>query len=215
MIEFFSAFLIGLVSAGHCLGMCGGLMLAAGLNSQNRTLVTFYNLGRVSTYLLLTLVFGLFFEFLPSSSLPILKAISGFLILFIALYYLGVSKLISKLDNLGLPLWKKVQPLSKRLLPVKKANTAYGLGMLWGLIPCGLVYSALAFSLTGGSLLKSLLLMLSFAVGTLPAMVSSALFAQQIRGILNVRFVKVFLGITMIGLAFTLWFDLFTQLRST
>jgi len=213
MTEYFSAFLIGLVSASHCLGMCGGLMVAAGLNSGHPSLAIFYNVGRISTYVLLGTLLAFFSNLLPDLILPYLKILSGFLLIFSAFYFLGLGQFIKSFEKLGLPLWKTIQPLTKKLLPVQSNLTAYILGILWGFIPCGLVYTAVAFSLTLNNVIGSSLAMLFFGIGTLPAMIGSALMANKIRPLLYHPKVKFILSAILVIFALLIWAEAFQNIR--
>ena len=199
-----SAFIIGLVSAGHCFGMCGGLVVAAGFNSQAPSYIWYYNLGRILTYALLGGFFGLTFAALPAATIPWLKLMSITLLVLTALYFMGITSAVTQLERLGLPIWKKLQPLTKQFLPVSSSASALRLGLLWGFIPCGLVYTALAFAISLGSLTQSIIAMLAFGLGTLPAMVFSGLAANRIRPILNRHSVRVALGSVLLFTALLL-----------
>lgn len=201
MPELFSAFLIGLVSASHCLGMCGGLMVAAGLNSSRPALAIFYNLGRISTYVVLGAVFGAFADLLPSNTMPYLQVFSGLLLILSALYLIGQTAWLTKIERIGNPLWHYLQPMAKKLLPITSPYTSYGLGIIWGFIPCGLVYTALAFSLSLNGTVNSALAMLFFGLGTFPAMVGSALMAVRIKPLLYHPRIKMLLSLVMLSLA--------------
>lgn len=194
MTEYVSAFLIGLVSAGHCLGMCGGLMLATGLNSQSFSLSVGYNLGRVTTYMVLGLLFGFSSSILPASTLPYLKFLSAALLVLTALHLLGTTQLLQYFEKIGLPIWRAIQPLSKKLLPVKRLPTAYALGIAWGFIPCGLVYTALTFSLSSGDAVISAFRMACFGLGTLPVMLSIGILSTSLKSWLYKRGVQYFMA---------------------
>ncbi|MFT5008682.1 MAG: sulfite exporter TauE/SafE [Reinekea sp.] len=212
-IDLLAAFLIGLVSAGHCLGMCGGLMVAAGLNSSRPILTAYYNIGRVTTYVFLGTLLSYFSHLLPSHSLPWLKVLSGLLLVLSAVYFLGWNQWLKKFEQLGFPLWRRLQPLSNKLLPIDSAKAAYGIGLLWGFIPCGLIYTAVAFSLGMPNVLQSALAMLFFGLGTLPAMIGSALMANRIRPWLYHPKVKFVLAGFMLLFAATIWLDVYQNLR--
>ena len=185
MTEYLSAFLLGLISAGHCLGMCGGLMLAAGFASRSTLLTLAYNAGRLTTYLLLGIVFGFSSSLLPAQTLPILKFLSALLLLLSALYFLGKSQLLTRFEQIGLPLWRVIQPHTQRLLPITSVGPAYCIGLAWGLIPCGLVYTALAFSLASGQLISTTLRMLCFGLGTLPMMLTVSIISTPVNSLLR------------------------------
>lgn len=213
MTNYLAAFLMGIVSAGHCLGMCGGLMLASGLNSSRPFYVVMYNVGRLSTYLILAAIFGFFSSSLPTVSLPFLQILSGILLLLTAIYFAGVSNLIQKVEKLGAPIWQLAKPISRRLLPIDTSSKAYALGLVWGFIPCGLVYTALAFSVSQSSFSISILTMLLFGLGTFPAMITSGLFASQLRTFIYNPIVRRILVSSLVLLTILIWLQALKNLE--
>lgn len=209
MTDCFAAFLLGLVSSGHCLGMCGGLMVAAGFNASKPSIALGYNLGRLLTYVLLGLSFGAIAAFLPADFIPFLKLVSAVLLVLTSLYLLGISQLVNKLEIIGIPLWTIAQKQAKRLLPVKSIPASILLGLFWGFIPCGLVYTALAFSLSKSSALESATIMLSFGVGTLPAMIGASVLAVRIRPALTHPVIRASLAILLLLFALFIVVDAF------
>lgn len=204
-----AAFLLGLISAGHCMGMCGGLMVAAGINSRTATVTVSYNLGRLASYVSLGLVFGSLSLLMPAQFLPVLKLLSATLLILAALYLLNANQWITAIEKVGLPLWKVTKPTAQRLLPVKNWYSALGLGYLWGFIPCGLVYTALAFSLAQPSAISTAGLMLAFGIGTFPAMMGMSLLANHLRKWLAMKPVKLILASTMVIFALTIMWGVF------
>jgi sulfite exporter TauE/SafE len=106
---------------------------------------------------------------------------------------------MSILERFGATLWKPVQRLSSKLLPVRHWTQSYLLGLCWGLMPCGLIYSALAWSATAQDAARSGLLMLAFGVGTLPAMLSTSFGAAQIQALLRRRGLKIIIAVFLIA----------------
>lgn len=200
-IDLLGAFLLGLVSSGHCLGMCGGLMVAAGMQSMRPIYAVSYNMGRLLAYLSLAAVGSVVVIPLPQAVLPLLKLLSTALLVLTALYLANLNGWITKIEALGTPLWRLTSPRARRLLPVSSATTALQLGYFWGFIPCGLVYTALAHSLLQADLIGSLVAMLAFGLGTLPMMISTALAANQMRKLLHYRALRLGLALTMLSLA--------------
>lgn len=202
MTELLSAFLIGLVSSSHCLGMCGGLAVASGLSAAKPALMLGYNLGRISTYVILGVLFYFFASWLPQSVFPYLQILSSLLLVLTALYIFNFSNLLTYLEKAGLPLWKFIQPTIRKILPVESILASYSLGILWGFIPCGLVYTALVFSLSNQQLAYSAGIMAFFGLGTLPAMMGISLFAQRVRPLLNNTKVRVVISVSLIIFAY-------------
>ncbi|WP_196157275.1 sulfite exporter TauE/SafE family protein [Reinekea sp. G2M2-21] len=193
MTDYLAAFLLGLVSSGHCMGMCGGLMLAAGLNASKPIIAIGYNIGRLGTYMTLGISFGALAGLLPEQFLPVLKILSASLLLLTALYLLELSTIVNRIEIIGKPLWSLAQKPARRLLPVNKLSTSIALGFLWGLIPCGLVYTALAFSLSQTSATSAAVSMFSFGLGTFPSMLGASLLASRVRPwLINPWFKKTF-----------------------
>lgn len=201
LIDAFSAALVGLISAGHCMGMCGGVTMALGLHSRGTGVLLAYNLGRVTTYGLLGLLVGAGLAWLPVGFMPVLRLIAALLLIMVALYYLNLGAWITRVERLGLPLWRRLQPLARRWLPVQSPSKAYRVGMVWGLLPCGLVYTALGYAATQADAVRSLLMMLAFGLGTLPAMLATGVFSQQINGMLKQPLTRALIGILLFAFA--------------
>lgn len=213
MTELLSAFLIGVVSSSHCIGMCGGLAVAAGLNGARPTLMLAYNAGRISTYVILGVIFQFFTSWMPQTVFPYLQLISALLLVLSALYIVNFWRVLSHFEKLGTPLWRALQPAIRNLLPVRSVFTAYFLGILWGFIPCGLVYTALVFSLSQQALLASAGIMLFFGLGTLPAMMGISLFAQRVRPWLNNPKAKVTIAVCLFVFAYLIAFQAISSLQ--
>ncbi len=155
--SYFAIGLIGLFGGLHCVSMCFGLvaMLDGALSpqiKQNPSLHRYYhlsyNLGRISSYVLLGLVFGLIGTVLSSTVLTsALRVFSGGLMVMMGLYLANWWLGINRLEKLGARLTQSLQQKSA-YLPINTLFKAVMAGMLWGSLPCGLVYSALALTLT-------------------------------------------------------------------
>lgn len=200
-----SAFILGLLGAGHCLGMCGGLMGALTMSipaeQQNRRLriIIGYNLGRVSSYAIAGFLFGLFgwaVEQTPAAHA--LRVVAALLLISLGLYLAGWWHGLTRIEKLGSYLWKYIQPLASRLLPVKGPLHAVLLGMLWGWLPCGLVYSTLFWTASQGDASTSALLMFTFGLGTWPVLLVSGLAAEQVTAFLRKKNVRYAAGLLVI-----------------
>lgn len=169
-----SAVLIGWLGGVHCLGMCGGIVSALTLSAPQagRTpILLAYNVGRCLTYVLLGITVGQMGQFGTQAlgvAPNLLFALANILLIGMGLYLMGIPWLISPLERSGQHLWRRIEPVSRRLFPVNTAPRALGIGLLWGFLPCGLVYSALATAFALGSAAQGGLWMAAFAVGTLP-----------------------------------------------
>jgi sulfite exporter TauE/SafE len=188
----FAAFIAGLLGSGHCIGMCGGIVGALTMSlpdnirqSHNRLIpyILTYNIGRIGSYTLAGVLMGFlgaqFAGVLPLENPRVIAMwVSSIFMILLGLYIGAWWQALTYLEKAGQYLWRKIEPLGRRLLPVKSPLQALGLGILWGWLPCGLVYSILAFSLTSGSALQGGLLMLSFGIGTLPMLFAMGATAQ-------------------------------------
>jgi uncharacterized protein len=195
--DFIAALLIGLLGAGHCLGMCSGIASAITFSikaeqkkSTSMLSLLLYNLGRVSSYSLLGFLFAtsssaLIFWFGGKEGLIYLRMIAAILMLMLAL---SVAKLwhgLLKLEQAGQFVWKFIRPLAQIFIPLKHPIFAFPLGFLWGWLPCGLVYSTLSWATSSGSALNGLFIMLGFGLGTMPAMLTVGTFSHHLKHILN------------------------------
>ncbi|RYZ97250.1 MAG: sulfite exporter TauE/SafE family protein, partial [Moraxellaceae bacterium] len=174
-----SLFTLGLVSSAHCIGMCGGIMgalsMAVPANARARRwmILVAYNLGRITSYALMGLLAGFFAEqFAALGGGSVLRVLAGVLLIVMGLYLADWWRGLTKLETLGRYLWVYIQPLGKRLMPVSTIPKALLLGALWGWLPCGLVYTALAMSMTQPAPTLAASSMLAFGVGTLPAVLA-------------------------------------------
>ncbi|MGR6655635.1 sulfite exporter TauE/SafE family protein [Pseudomonas mosselii] len=205
-----SALVLGLLGGGHCLGMCGGLMGALTLaippeqRGRRLRLLLAYNLGRILSYAAAGLLLGLAGVALASSPLAIgLRVIAALLLICMGLYLAGWWSGLTRIEALGRGLWRHVQPVATRLLPVSSLPRALLLGALWGWLPCGLVYSTLLWAASQGDALHSATLMLAFGVGTWPVLLATGFAAERVGALLRKRGVRVAGGLLVI--LFGLW----------
>ncbi|KAF1071588.1 MAG: hypothetical protein GAK45_00476 [Pseudomonas citronellolis] len=205
-----SALILGLLGGGHCLGMCGGLMGALTLaippaeRSRRLRLLLAYNLGRILSYALAGLLLGLAGWALAGTPVAsALRIVAGLLLIAMGLYLAGWWSGLTRIEALGRALWRHLQPLASRLLPVTHLPQALLLGALWGWLPCGLVYSTLLWATSQGSALNAALLMLAFGLGTVPVLLATGLAADRVTALLRKRSVRVAGGILVI--LFGLW----------
>ncbi|ARN74751.1 sulfite exporter TauE/SafE family protein [Oceanicoccus sagamiensis] len=180
-----SAVLIGLLGSSHCLGMCGGLSSVLGVNAKagNRSRIISYNAGRLLTYTVIGAVAGLIGEALLNTvpqAAVVLRAVAGLLIIAMGLYVSQWWMGLTQLEKIGARFWRYIQPLTGKLLPINNHRQALLLGTLWGLLPCGLVYSTLSWALASAQWQQSAMLMLAFGIGTLPAMLSMGFVGEKI-----------------------------------
>ena len=206
-----TAFATGLAGSAHCIGMCGGISVSLGLGSMKKRLLPVYHLGRLASYTTLGLVFG---SLLPLIGVRAYNAIWGaslriaaaLMMLAIGLQIaLGVN-LLRRLERHGARLWRPLAGFVQSLLPVRTGSDALLLGFLWGLLPCGLIYSALGLAVVSGNPLQAGLVMLAFGTGTLPAMLLLGVFSGTLVQALTRDSSRFMLGAIVITSAlWTLW----------
>lgn len=205
-----SALILGLLGGGHCLGMCGGLMGALTLaippeqRGRRLQLLLAYNLGRILSYASAGVLFGLAGWAVASSPAALLlRIVAGLLLISMGLYLGGWWSGLTRIEALGRGLWRHIQPLASRLLPVSSLPRALLLGALWGWLPCGLVYSTLLWAASQGDALDSCLLMLAFGLGTWPVLLATGMAAERLTALLRRRGVRMAGGLLVI--LFGLW----------
>ena len=115
------------------------------------------------------------------------------------LYLLGLTRVLAFSERLGQLLWQRLQPLSRSLLPARRARQAFPLGMVWGWLPCGLVYSALASALSSGSVGQGALLMLAFGLGTLPNLLLAGMLLARLNQFVRRPAVRLASGLLVLG----------------
>lgn len=204
---FFSAFVVGFLGSGHCVGMCGGIASLLGTAVPNRSgrwqLLLAYNIGRLSTYTFLGVLVGWLISLNPhflhqGHGFSVMRLLAGLLLIALGLYLAGIWYGLVWLEKAGGILWRKIQPVAQKLIPVKSMPQAAMLGILWGWLPCGLVYSALAVSATQANWLLSGLSMLAFGVGTLPSMFTTGYFAAQTKAWVQKKSFRLVMGLLVI-----------------
>ena len=190
------------------MGMCGGIVGALSLHTKGPSMAIHlsYHLGRILTYASLGFIAGLIGLWLAATHSYVglvLRVLSGVMLILMGGYILGRTQLLIWFEKRGSLLWRKVQPLSKQLLPVRSPRQGLLLGLIWGLLPCGLIYSTLSWSLVAANPLHSAGLMAMFGLGNLPALLSFAAFAQQLNRFKQTPWVRTSLA-TLI-MAFGAW----------
>jgi hypothetical protein len=206
---YIAVFLIGLLGGTHCVSMCGGIVGALTVQmpgSQRRQwpIHLAYNVGRIGTYTLMGGTLGalgsvglLFNELLPIQFG--LYVVANLMLVALGLYLVGITRFLTPLERLGLTLWRRVQPMTGRYLPARSVRQALPLGLLWGFLPCGLVYSVLTTALVTGSALRGATLMLAFGLGTLPNLLLAGMLFKRFRDITRNTRVRLAAGLVVLG----------------
>jgi uncharacterized protein len=204
-----SLFLIGLLGGTHCIGMCGGIVSALSMGDASRfSLHLAYNGGRIVSYAAAGAIAGALggLSLALSDQLPVrivLYVLANLMLVALGLYLIGVHRALAFTERIGQPLWRRLQPLSRRYLPARTIAQAFPLGLLWGWLPCGLVYSALITALSSGSAARGAGMMLAFGVGTLPNLLLAGLLAVRLRAYVANLWLRRVAGLLV--LSFGVW----------
>lgn len=202
---FLALFIVGLLGGGHCAGMCGGIVGALSLQTPQGGMAVLvhlaYNLGRIGSYVLAGLLAGLLGQAAGNllALQNLLYLFASLMLVAMGLYLLGFTQFLAPLERGGQALWLRIQPLTKKFLPVRGIAQALPLGLLWGWLPCGLVYSALTTALAAGSAGKGAQLMLAFGLGTLPNLLLAGLLLARFRRFAQARAVRMVSGLLVLG----------------
>lgn len=212
--EWAVAFVLGLVSSTHCLGMCGGIAgaLTYSLNPQlrqqaGRSMVfnLAYNLGRVSSYMAAGAIVaagaGMLTGLAGAHNRLFMSLLGAAFLIAVGLHIGGWFPRFARVETLGRPVWRRLEPLGRRLLPVRRLPQAFGFGLVWGWLPCGLVYSALVYSLSTESALRGALFMGFFGMGTLPMLLTVGVMASSVAAVLRRPGVRQVAGLCVVMLA--------------
>ncbi|MBL4899218.1 MAG: sulfite exporter TauE/SafE family protein [Colwellia sp.] len=209
-LDFFSAFIIGLLGSGHCIAMCGGIttMLTSAIpnnrfnshqqihvNNKNSqkiptskfTLVFCYNLGRIASYSFIGAIVGFTGSIAAKNiGLPLasLRMISAVFVILLGLYLGQWLMWLNRIEAIGKKLWQHISPLASRAIPVNTPLKAISLGAIWGWLPCGLVYSTLTWALASSNIIDGASIMFFFGLGTLPALLTLSIGFVSIKNIL-------------------------------
>lgn len=211
-----TAFFVGLLGSGHCFGMCGGI--AAGLGSlpvggaaqqgakPRATSAFLFNFGRILSYSCLGLVSAWFLARagqvlnVPQWSM-ILRALTALMIFLIGLQFLFSWQILGLIERGGAKIWKLFNPVAVRAAAMPGGSGRLLLGLCWGLLPCGLVYSVLLTAAASGSAVSGALVMFAFGIGTLPSMLGMSLAAPALAAMLSDKWTKKLMGVALIVLA--------------
>ena len=185
-----AALLAGFFGSTHCIGMCGAIVIlfeqqrTSGMPRWLRRIL--YNCGRLGFYVLLGAIAGgasavIIATAGARTTLLVLRLVAGALVIAIGLNLLFNWNFTRFIENAGARIWKRLAPLARHVLPVETPTRALCAGFLWGALPCGLVYSAVAMAATSGSIVNGSLIMLTFWAGTLPALLAAGATAARLQ----------------------------------
>jgi uncharacterized protein len=179
-----TAFVMGLIGSLHCVGMCGPLAMSlpvAHRTGRGRLIGgLIYNSGRVLIYAILGLALGFAGQYLLSSRWQGTLSIALGVCIFVSLLFPSQKKATSVLASWANKPFVKLRLALGSLFQSKKYTSLFAIGVLNGLLPCGMIYLAVTSSLLAGSALKGSLFMLLFGMGTFPAMLAVVFFGSYV-----------------------------------
>jgi len=204
-----AALLAGLLGSAHCLGMCAGISGLFAVNSGVASLrnelpfALTYNLGRVISYAVLGIIVAAFGGVIVKASPNIaggIRLLSGVVIILVGLKVAFDLRALNAIERMGATLWSRIAPAAKKLVPVTNLPRALGLGLVWGWLPCGLVYSVLLIAATSAEPVNGAAIMIAFGLGTMPAMVLTGLGAARLSQLMRRRGTRLGLGLLIVVL---------------
>lgn len=209
------AFAMGLATSLHCVGMCGSIIgtltlsLSPNVRANKRLLIPFvfnYNFGRITSYTLAGAIAGVVESFIPApiteiNGYRVLQILSAIVMASAGFYIAGWLPRFAYIEKTGAYFWKLIEPFGRKLIPVKDPIQAFLFGLVWGWLPCGLVYTALALSLATGDVATSAITMFSFGLGTLPAVMGIGIMTSVLTRLSRMQRFKQAVGLFMIAMA--------------
>lgn len=208
----FSALALGLLGSAHCIGMCGGITAALSLSlaghsrAQVRGLMFVYHLGRITSYAIAGFLLASLGWYLGGLTPEIkmgMRYLAATMLVAMGLYLTGYWRGLTYLEKAGQHLWRFIQPRATALLPINSPTKALVIGMMWGWLPCGMVYSALTWSSVQGEPLHGALLMAAFGFGTTPSVLLVGAFSRQLSHVIQAHITRNLAGLLII--IFGLW----------
>jgi sulfite exporter TauE/SafE len=220
----FAVFMIGLLGSVHCVGMCGGIVSAISVASapvkrfpvavvaasgrdfgilETLLRIVSYNLGRIGSYAVAGAIAGG-----VARSARTLAGVSSvqmggywvanLMLVALGLYLMGAWQGLAYLEFAGHGVWRRIQPLTKKLLPLDNSLKMLAAGGIWGWLPCGMVYSVLLTAMLSGSALSGTTVMLAFGLGTMPTLLTMGLFGARLKTWMQRRPVRVVGGLLVL-----------------
>jgi sulfite exporter TauE/SafE len=209
-LSLIGALLLGMFGGLHCIGMCGGISasLAGALPQRGAIGAQLgYNLGRIFSYSLAGALAGGFglsiLSLLGPTGGTVLRVLAGLFLIAAGLYLTGWWMGMASVERIGARAWRHIAPFAKRLGSLDRPWKLVALGAVWGWLPCGLVYAALAGAVAAGGALEGARWMACFGLGTLPVMLTSGALSTQLMAFVQRGRVRWVAGVVVIG--FGIW----------
>ena len=195
--DFYAAMVIGFLGGGHCLAMCGGIVgaFSANIPIHHRLSLRLklpyllcYNIGRIFSFCVAGALIGFSVQFFALKSHLVfygMKIFAALILILLGLYIGRWFNGVVKLEVIGKLTWRYIAPCAKYFIPFKQPLSAFPFGIIWGWLPCGLVYSTLTWAAASADPISGAKIMLGFGLGTLPTMLSLGIFTQYLNQLLN------------------------------
>ncbi len=210
--SYFAAFAMGLFSSLHCIGMCGSIIgtltlsLKPEIRKEKTKLLPYilsYNIGRITSYTIAGFLVGILqaIIFIPlglDQGHRLLQILSAAIMIGAGFYLAGWFPRFAYIEKAGSRLWKLIEPFGRKLIPVKTHTQALMFGMVWGWLPCGLVYAALALAATSSDIYRAGLTMLAFGLGTLPSVLGVGIMTDVLTKLSRIHRFKQIVGLLLI-----------------
>jgi uncharacterized protein len=200
---------LGLASGVHCAGMCGGIVTAFSLSRPERAAIVprlvLFNAGRISSYALGGAIAGSIgaLGWYATGGQAALSVAASVVLGLVGMHLAGLRGPMRLLESLGVPLWRRIQPVAVAFSRKQDIVSAYAAGLAWGWLPCGLVYGALSAAAFAGSPEQGAAAMLAFGLGTAPWLLAAGAAAAKLRAWMVRKPVRLTVGGTILG--FGLW----------
>ena len=208
------ALLVGFFSSLHCFAMCGSIIsalsfgLPADIQQNKQRMLGFillYNLGRLFSYALAGLLLGSVGAVLLShingdTGHLFLRLLSSLILFITALYLAQWLPHFAQIEKIGLPIWRVLEPIGRRLMPIKTPIQAFLFGLIWGWLPCSMVYITLLWASANGAW-QGAAVMFFFGLGTLPAMFSMGIFSAYLSQLARSALLRLSIAILLLLIA--------------
>ena len=174
------------------------------------------SLGRVVGYALIGFIASTLAQSIISvtqGGILYLSIFASLLMIGIGLHVANINSWVLKTEKLGQFIAPLIAPIKKRIMPINSLSKCLLYGLFWGLLPCGLVYTALSLAMTASSAISGAFVMFAFGLGTLPTLVGLTAFNTKLNSILAKTYVRFVLGVMIILMAVTLLFNTITKLQ--
>jgi len=217
-----AGFFLGLSSTLHCFAMCGSIIgsLMAGLPQEVRQQPyavlgygLLYNSGRILSYGAMGGLVGFvggtaIAALMQSEGYQAARILAALFLLAVGFSMTGWVPIFSWATRLAGPIWAQIDRVSRTLKPGRSPVQAFGFGMIWGWLPCGMVYAALTYALLAGDFVQGLLVMIAFGLGTLPALIVTAIAADKLIHFNRLPWVRPVLGLLIMVMAVLSLFEM-------